>query len=133
MVRVEPLFYNKPQVPRRALKKIERVLYFDNPSTSPGFKVYLRAKLVIPINNPLVPGFFFDYHSGEPDWVTFRYEKMLVYCNKCGRVGHTRLKCRMLMEVPQKHVRIVMENQGVVKFPHILHTFHLVPKQTYWS
>lgn len=50
------------------------MLYFDNPSTFTGFKDFLRAKVVISANNPLILGFYLDYHSKEPDWIHFRYE-----------------------------------------------------------
>ena len=53
-IRVEglPLIYNKLHIARRALEKIGKILYFDNDSTKEGFKDFLRAKVVIPINNP---------------------------------------------------------------------------------
>ena len=125
-VRVEdlPLMYNKPHIARRALSKIGRVLYFDNKSTSPGFKDLLRAKVVIPINNPLVPGFYFDSQNGEPDWVDFRYEGVFVFCAKCGRVGHRRNRCRMPIILAKQHFDIVLHNMTQGREPtHVSQTF----------
>ena len=125
-VKVEglPLMYNKTHVARRVLQKIGRVLYFDNKSTSPGFKDYLRAKVVIPVNNPLIPGFFFDNQNGEPDWVHFRYEGVFVFYTKCGRIGHRQTRCRMPMNIAKDHIDIVMHNisQGGVQ-THVSPTF----------
>lgn len=102
--------YNKTHIARRVLQKIGRVLYFDNLSTSPGFKDYLRAKVVIPVNNPLVPGFYFDHQNGEPNWVHLRYEGIFVFCAKCGRIGHRKPRCRMPMNIAKDHIDIVMNN-----------------------
>lgn len=111
-VRVEglPVMYNKPHIARRALSKIGRVMYFDNKSTSPGFKDLLRAKVVISINNPLVPGFYFDSQNGEPDWKDFRYEGVFVFCYKCGRIGHRRNRCRMPIIIAKQHFDIMLHN-----------------------
>lgn len=113
-VRVEglPLIYNKLHVARRALEKIEKILYFDNESTKEGFKDFLRAKVVIPINNPLVPGMYFNRQEGPRVWLDFRYEGIFVYCTKCGRIGHKRPRCKMSFAIAQRHFEMVLEDIG---------------------
>ena len=107
-----PLLYNKVSVAQRALEKLGRVLYFDDDSTSEGFKDYLRAKVIIPINNPLVPGVFFNRQEGPRIWIDFRYEGVFVYCNKCGRIGHRRARCRIPFATAQRHFEMVLEDIG---------------------
>lgn len=58
------MLYNKANIARRALDRIGDVLHFDNASTNPGFKDFLREKVMIPINNPLVPGFYLNRQEG---------------------------------------------------------------------
>ena len=67
-----PLLYNKASIAKRALEKLGRILFFNNDSTREGFKDFLRAKVVIPINNPLVPGMFFNRQEGPRVWIDFR-------------------------------------------------------------
>lgn len=63
----QPLLYNKTHITRKALERIRRVIYFDNPSITQGIMDDLRAKVIIPINNVLVPGFYFVLENNEPD------------------------------------------------------------------
>lgn len=113
-VKVEglPLLYNKLSIARRALERIGHVLYFDNDSTSEGFKDYLRAKVIIPINNPLVPGFFFNKQEGPLEWVDFKYEGVFIFCTKCERIGHKRLRCRLPIAIAQRHFEMVLADIG---------------------
>lgn len=92
--------------------RIGRVLHFDNPSTSQGIKDYLRAKVIIPIDHPPVPGFYFVSENHEPDWVDFCYEGVFVYCTKCGRIWHRRPRCRFSFETSQRHFETVMNDIG---------------------
>ncbi|XP_057249966.1 uncharacterized protein At4g02000-like [Beta vulgaris subsp. vulgaris] len=96
-----PLLYNKTNIARRALNRIGDVLHFDNASSSTGFKDIIRAKVLIPINNPLVPGFYLNRQEGPREWVDFRYEGVFVFCSKCGRIGHRRPRCRLQWPLPR--------------------------------
>ncbi|KMS95355.1 hypothetical protein BVRB_009020 [Beta vulgaris subsp. vulgaris] len=107
-----PLLYNKLSVARRALEKLGTILYFDSNSLKEGFKDYLRAKVLIPINNPLVPGVYFNRQEGPRVWVDFRYEGVFTFCSKCGRIGHRRPRCRIPMAVAKNHFAMVLEDIG---------------------
>lgn len=115
-----PLLYNKMSVARRALDILGKVLFFDEESTSDGFKDFLRAKVEIPINNPLVPGVYFNRQEGPRAWVDFRYEGVFVYCSKCGRIGHKRPRCRIPIAIAQHHFEMVLDDIGQGIFPPIV-------------
>jgi hypothetical protein len=57
------------------------------------FRSYLRVLVNINVQEPLIPGFMFNREDGEPIWVSFRYERLDIYCNKCGRIGHNNQHC----------------------------------------
>ncbi|KMT09187.1 hypothetical protein BVRB_6g132900 [Beta vulgaris subsp. vulgaris] len=107
-----PLLYNKLNVARRALEKLGTVLYFDSDSMREGFKDFLRAKVLIPINNPLVPGVYFNRQEGPRIWIDFRYEGVFIFCSKCGRIGHKRPRCRIPMAIAKRHFAMVLEDIG---------------------
>ena len=107
-----PLLYNKISIARRALDRIRHVLYFDNDSIAEGFKDYLSAKVIIPFNNPLVPGFFFNRQEGPREWINFRYEGVFTFCTKCGRIGHKRMRCRLPIAIAQRHFEMVLADIG---------------------
>lgn len=80
----------------------------------------MMAKVIIPINNPLVPGFYFVSENHEPDWVDFCYEGVFVFYAKCGRIGHRRPRY-----TSQRHFRMLMNDIGQgVDQPLISPTFH---------
>lgn len=103
MLKVSLSCINKPQQHVQPYKQFGE---FSNP----GFKDYIRSKVVIPVNNPLVPGFYFDAQNGEPYWVDFRYEGIFVYYSKCGSSEHRKPKCKMLTDIVKRHIEMVMEN-----------------------
>lgn len=56
-----PLTSNRAHVAERALKKIGRVICFDEASLREGPKEFLRAKVQIDLHKPVVPGYFYEY------------------------------------------------------------------------
>ncbi|KAF4347219.1 hypothetical protein F8388_009886 [Cannabis sativa] len=55
--------------------------------------IFLRALIDINILNPLVSGCFFELISGDKRWIQFKYEKIGIFCYRCGRLGHQRRGC----------------------------------------
>ena len=94
-VRVEgiPLTSNKARVAERALKKLGRVVGFDERSLREGPKEFIRARVQVELNKPLVPGYFYEYSQDHFKWIDFRYEGIFIYCKKCGMVGHKASSC----------------------------------------
>ncbi|KAH9616490.1 hypothetical protein KSS87_017356, partial [Heliosperma pusillum] len=55
---------------------------------------YLRIKVRVQLNEPLVPGFFLALDGGYLLWVQCRYEEVFKYCIRCGKIGHTAACCK---------------------------------------
>jgi hypothetical protein len=52
------------------------------------FKSFLRILVKINVLEPLKPGFYLSREEGEPLWISFKYERLDIYCTFCGRIGH---------------------------------------------
>lgn len=96
-----PLASNKAHVAERALKKLGRVVGFDEVSLRDGPKEFIRARVQVELNKPLVPGYFYEYSQDHFKWIDFRYEGIFIYCKKCGMAGHKASACPYSIEEAQ--------------------------------
>lgn len=54
----------------------------------------LRIKVMIDITEPLPRGFMLNAEGVSKEcWVSIRYERLLKFCYKCGRIGHIDKEC----------------------------------------
>ena len=50
---------------------------------------FLRVK----VEDPLMSGFFLDRSTQSNLWIRFKYERIVEFCFKCGRLGHLKARC----------------------------------------
>ncbi|KAF4396466.1 hypothetical protein G4B88_019266 [Cannabis sativa] len=55
----------------------------------------LRVLVDIDFEKPLVSGCFFDLANGVKQWLQFKFEKVGIFCYKCGILGHRRRGCSL--------------------------------------
>lgn len=56
-------------------------------------ETYLRARLLVDLSPPLIPGLYLPLGDGQVMWVYFRFEGVFKFCKKCGNVGHYAGSC----------------------------------------
>ncbi|KAK6164465.1 hypothetical protein DH2020_001329 [Rehmannia glutinosa] len=55
---------------------------------------FLRLKVVLDVRKPILTGFWLK-RNGLPDvWIDFKYEKLGVFCYKCGLIGNNYRTCK---------------------------------------
>ncbi|KAI9077072.1 hypothetical protein K1719_040894 [Acacia pycnantha] len=54
----------------------------------------MRVRSLICLNDPLPTGFWIPREDLEHAWVSVKYERLQVFCYKCGRIGHNGNACR---------------------------------------
>jgi hypothetical protein len=83
------------------------LLKVDNATTKARstFRSYLRVLMEIDMHAPLNPGFLFHRGNSEPTWISLKYERLDIYCTKCGCIGHKKINCRAPQEkcFPRKY------------------------------
>ena len=50
--------------------------------------MFMRVRVALPITKPLRRGGFIAGSDGERSWVTFKYERLPMFCHFCGILGH---------------------------------------------
>lgn len=54
-----------------------------------GNKTYIRMKVEVNIDNPLVSGFWWTNSKGSEQWANMKYERLSDYCYGCGKLANT--------------------------------------------
>ncbi|KAK5783328.1 hypothetical protein PVK06_037836 [Gossypium arboreum] len=63
-----------------------------------------RLRVNLDVQKPLKRGVFVLSDNGVKSWVSFKCEKLPIYCFGCGRMGHSLNKCLMLSLVEKSKV-----------------------------
>lgn len=50
---------------------------------------YLRMQVEVDMQKPILAGFFHNLGQGG-QWIPFKYEKLLDFCYRCGKLGHVK-------------------------------------------
>ncbi|KAK7854900.1 hypothetical protein CFP56_030216 [Quercus suber] len=53
-----------------------------------GYGRFLRVRVKVEIGQPLCRGRLVDLEDRDPIWGAFRYERLPVFCYKCGKLNH---------------------------------------------
>ncbi|OMO52400.1 hypothetical protein COLO4_37225 [Corchorus olitorius] len=54
---------------------------------------FLRLRVAMDIEKPLLGGFWFPRKNGHKVWAEIRYEKLGDFCYRCGKLGHIEKVC----------------------------------------
>lgn len=79
----------------RLLSHVGHVEAVDNYGSSLPLDPYLRARVLVDLTQPLIPGFFVPLEDNRVSWVSFRYEGIYRFCKECGCVGHNTDRCNL--------------------------------------
>ncbi|KAM1920850.1 hypothetical protein ACFX15_024593 [Malus domestica] len=89
-IRGVPLSLSTELNVRRLAKEIGEFVEMEDPAKARGF---LRVKVVVDSEKPLIPGCWIPRDNNRDTWIEFRYERLQDFCYRCGRIGHANTKC----------------------------------------
>ena len=69
---------------------------------------FMHVKVALPIGKPLWRGSFIAESDGIRTWVSFKYERLPLFCHYCGMLGHDVKHCA-------SHFAII-QNEGEIEY-----------------
>ena len=69
-------------------------LLVDAPKSGLAWGPFLRIRVDVDITKPLMRGKMIQIEGMEKGWVQFKYERLPIYCYRCGILGHQERECQ---------------------------------------
>ena len=82
-----------PTVAAKIGSRLGRVEEVEKQQKQEAQNMFMRVKVAIPISKPIRRGGFVAGTDGQRTWVTFRYERLPMFCHWCGIMGHDLKHC----------------------------------------
>ncbi|KAI8012263.1 hypothetical protein LOK49_LG06G02419 [Camellia lanceoleosa] len=88
------------------------VVKVDIDSLMPRNIRFLRLRVWVPLDKPLISGFFLKFRDGQQHWISCRYERVCKISRNCGRIGHTLTNCATSFDEAQRQIDDHLQDMG---------------------
>ncbi|KAK9985251.1 hypothetical protein SO802_030202 [Lithocarpus litseifolius] len=82
-----------PRIAETVGSRLGSVVEIEKKQKFEGHSYFMRVKVDIPIVKPIRRGAFLAGSDGKNHWVTFKYERLPLFCHFCGLLGHDLRHC----------------------------------------
>ena len=82
-----------PQVAREVGSRLGSIEEVEWRNRKDDINMFMRVRVALPIMKPLCRGGFIARSDGERSWVSFKYERLPMFCHFCGILGHDLKHC----------------------------------------
>ncbi|KAL0002427.1 hypothetical protein SO802_016208 [Lithocarpus litseifolius] len=82
-----------PKIAETMGSRLGSVVEVEKKQKFEGQRYFMRVKVAIPIAKPIQRRAFLAGSDGKSHWVTFKYERLPLFCHFCGLLGHDLKHC----------------------------------------
>ena len=82
-----------PQVAKEVGSRLGEVEEVEWKQRKDDRNFFMRVRMSLPISKPLRWGGFIVGSDSKRTWVKFKYERLPMFCNYCGMLGHDLKHC----------------------------------------
>ncbi|KAK7850422.1 uncharacterized protein CFP56_000993 [Quercus suber] len=82
-----------PKIAETVGSRLGSVVEVEKKQRLEGQSYFMRVKVAIPLAKPIRRGAFLAGTDGKRHWVTFKYERLPLFCHFCGLLGHDLKHC----------------------------------------
>ena len=73
--------------------RLGEVVGVEKRKVKEGQNLFMRVKVAVPISKPLRQGGFIGGSNEQRSWVSYKYERLPLFCHFCGLLGHDLKHC----------------------------------------
>ena len=73
--------------------RLGEVVEVEKRKVKEGQNLFMRVKVAVPISKPLRQGGFIGGSNEQRSWVSYKYERLPLFCHFCGLLGHDLKHC----------------------------------------
>jgi len=95
-----------PQVAKEVGSRLGEVEEVEWKKRKDDISMFMRVRVALPISKPIRRGGFIAGSDGVKTWVSFKYERLPIFCHYCGILGHDLRHCAAHYAVEKKGDRI---------------------------
>ena len=91
-----PIKSMNKDVGARIANEMGELIMVDAPKSGFAWGPFLRIIVRIDITKPLMRGKMIQIENLDADWAVFKYERLHIFCYRCGLLGHQDRECPQL-------------------------------------
>ncbi|KAK9983880.1 hypothetical protein SO802_033405 [Lithocarpus litseifolius] len=95
-----------PQVAKEVGSQLGEVKEVEWKNRKDNISMFMRVQVALPISKPIRRGGFIVGSDGVKSWVSFKYERLPIFCHYCGLLGHDLKHCAAHYAVEKKGGRV---------------------------
>ena len=98
-----------PKVAAKIGGRLGEVVEVERRKSQDTQKFFMRMKVALPTAKPLRRGAYLSGSYGQRTWVSFKYERLPLFCHCCGLLGHDIKHCAKLFALKKNSSKVTCQ------------------------